>query len=273
MSNYHDIDGAISNSMLSDFRTSPALYEAYYVRPPELRLPRPESTKAKRIGITAHALLWQPEEFTKEIVVAPKVDKRTTDGKRIYANFVLGVQGRMVIDPEELEVAQRCKEAVLNNKIALALIESEGPCEESIRWEHSSGLQLKAKIDKQIVVVDSVTDIVDLKTTDDPTPEAYGRSAYDYEVGRQMFHYMDGVAFANSQSVSTIRAHIIAVRNKEPFDVFVYRLPAKWIEVGSNQRNTTLDSINEAIRTGVWLDPAQLAESDLIAPYWAREYK
>lgn len=70
-----------------------------YINPDYVEIDK--TTKAMNNGSAIHAYLDSEAKFKEQFVVAPKVDKRTADGKRIYADFELANFGKDVISDTE----------------------------------------------------------------------------------------------------------------------------------------------------------------------------
>ena len=74
---YHGSEG-LSRSALWKFHKIPALYQHEKLNPLYIK---PEQTPAMVFGNLLHCLVLEPEDFESTYAVAPKVDKRTKDGK------------------------------------------------------------------------------------------------------------------------------------------------------------------------------------------------
>ena len=73
---YNALD-AVRRSALWEMRKSPAHY-LYKVTHPE------EPTPALLFGVAAHMAVLEPERFQAEYIVAPKIDRRTKEGKEAW---------------------------------------------------------------------------------------------------------------------------------------------------------------------------------------------
>lgn len=91
---YHASIG-VSKSQLDNMAKSPAHYLA------ALTTPRKE-TPAMRIGSIFHGMILEPE--TTHIAVAPVCDKRTKEGKAIFAEFEANNARSCIVTAEEGEM-------------------------------------------------------------------------------------------------------------------------------------------------------------------------
>lgn len=263
---YHKDFSRITNTMLGDYLESPALYKGRYITKD---LHRPDSTSSQRIGIAAHALLLRPDDWEDEIAVAPKCDRRTNAGKALYAEFVLSSSGKLVVSNDEMEVASRCAAAVIDDPIASPLVDAEGVCEAAIEWECPiTRLPLKAKPDKYNHSPFLGSEMIDLKTCQDPSPGEFGAHAKRYHIGRQMAHYRQGL-ITNGNPVDSVK--IIAVGVAEPNDVFVYHVQADTLASGEAEQQYLLTQIRDSVKTGVWRHEAQKSITPLLYPHWGRK--
>jgi exodeoxyribonuclease VIII len=97
----------LSYSSLKEFAKSPAHYVEY------LRRER-KPTPAMAFGSLIHCLLLQPNEFGKQFIVMPNIDRRTKEGKALYESFLAQTEGKEIITEEQYEEANN----LINKAIA-----------------------------------------------------------------------------------------------------------------------------------------------------------
>ena len=90
---------------------------------------KPDS-KALTLGSAVHKLVLEPQDFFKEFAAEPKADKRTKEGKEIYAEFLKGAEGKIILDAEAYEKATAIANAV-NSMRETALFLKDGLAEQS----------------------------------------------------------------------------------------------------------------------------------------------
>ena len=165
----------ISNSMLSTFLKWRPMYFDKYVEPfapktgsavdPEEvadELPEEEAKSALNMGTALHAMVFETERFGDLVAVAPKVDRRTKEGKALYAKFVEESQGKTVLTSAEWCDVNGMYAAITSNRSAVQLLTMPGGIRETpIRWlDSGTGLWCKGKPD--LIVEPGI--LVDLKS-------------------------------------------------------------------------------------------------------------
>ena len=55
-------------------------------------------SKALKLGRAIHSLVLEPDTFLAKYAVAKDFDRRTTEGKKLYAEFVALHEGKEIID-------------------------------------------------------------------------------------------------------------------------------------------------------------------------------
>lgn len=213
---------SVSKSQLDQFAKSPAHYLA------SLTTPRKE-TPAMRIGSLFHGLVLEPERV--KIAVAPVCDKRTKEGKAIFAEFEAANQGAEIVSADEGEMLLGMRESVMAHPAARALLNGQGIAEGSTFWyDERSGELCRCRPDfyRQDLGI-----IVDLKTTDDASPEAFAKSIAKYGYHRQNAMYVDGVEAVTGDYV---KGFVFVVTEKSaPYCTAVYSLDTQGAELGRDQ--------------------------------------
>lgn len=261
---YHDDTTAVSNSMLKTFARSPALYRSMYITE---EIPRPEPTPEMALGSLTHSMWLQPETVEATYAVKPKCDRRTTEGKKVYAEFLAGAGGKIEVDQEQYALAKAMVEALNRNEQAAAILAMpDRVVETPIRWTYELGaITLKAKPDFYAPGV-----CMDLKTALNPGPDEFAKQCANLAYYRQAAYYLDGCTAEYSYSDAVIQFLLVVVGKDAPHDVYVYNLGSEWIEQGACENAELLDRLMECQRSGVWQSPAQLIVSQLPMPGWLK---
>ena len=216
---YH-ADPAISASHLHLVARSPQHYWARYVDPE--RIP-PAPTAAMTFGSLVHCAVLEPDELEKRYDVCPP--RNTKAGKE--RAIEMREQGIEPVTASDMRMAHAMARAVKRHPLAGELLQ-EGKAEQSFWWDDlDTGLRCKCRPDW--LKDDGV--IVDLKTTNDASPQGFAKSVatFRYHVGAA--HYLNG-----------IKAHrfvFIAVEKEAPYAVAVYELDENAMVEG--QRLTARD--------------------------------
>jgi len=213
---YHKSAG-ISKSQLDQMAKSPAHYLA------SLTTVRKE-TPAMRIGSLFHGMVL---EGTK-VAVAPACDKRTKEGKAIFAEFEAAHQGAEIVTADEGEMLFGMVKSVMDHPAARALLNGPGIAEGSCWWmDEQSGELCRCRPDKYR---QDLGIIVDLKTTEDASPAGFAKSIWKYAYHRQAAMYADGVESATGDIIKGFV--FVCVEKSSPYAVGVYRLDMQGEEAG-----------------------------------------
>lgn len=100
-------DGAFNRSQLFKLSKSPAHFK-YALENPEVETP------ALAFGIAFHAYVLEKDKFDSEYIVAPKLDRRTKEGKALAAQ--IEASGKIPISEDAFAQIQAMAESVMSNK-------------------------------------------------------------------------------------------------------------------------------------------------------------
>lgn len=167
---------AINFSILKHYRRSPA-----HARQAMLHPERP--TEAMEFGSAFHLAVLEPQSFGKEVVAAPKVDRRTA--------------------------AALVKE----------LLSSPGKNELAVVWtDRPTGLRCKALLDR-VTQWAGWTVVIDFKTCEDASPDSFARACGRYSYHEQAAFYLQGL---HTLAPINRRWLWVAVEKSEPYGVATY---------------------------------------------------
>jgi len=216
--------------------------------PQHYRLARDEpgqSTDAMTFGTVVHCGVLEPDELERRVCIAPKVDKRTTPGKLRWAEFVASAIGRIVTDQDDYDRARRCIDAVLAHPSASRLLE-DAQRELSLLWlDGEYKVPCKARYD-----IRSHGGVSDLKTTQDASPEGFGRQAANLLYHVQAAHYCSGGEHVLNETPAFFA--FIAVESEPPHAVACYTLPPVAIQAGWRLMDEALARYRDALAAGKW---------------------
>jgi exodeoxyribonuclease VIII len=106
--------------------------------------------------------------------------------------------------------------------------------------------------------------VVDLKTTEDASPEEFAKSCANYRYHVQDPFYRDGLAAVKRKPRAFV---FIAVEKKAPHAVGVYVLRAEDVELGRMQYRANLNRYAECLQSGKFPAYSEKVES-LALPAW-----
>ena len=268
---YHADKSRIGSSGLKLIAKSPAHYYAEYLDPNRVR--KPESAALKQ-GSAVHSAVLEPHDFERTYVVLDDSKiiseiggARPTSTNR-YKEWlaekmeVINAKKQIMISLEEHEMCLRIRDAVWKHPASEHIL-SEGDVEQRIDFtEPNTGVACKIKPD---FLSTTSRMVVDLKTTEDASAEAFGRSSFKYLYHLQAAFYMDG---ADEVGFGTKGFVFIAVEKSPPYAVAMYYVDGRTYQLGQELYLRLLVQYKECLQSGIW--PAYPSEiTPLTLPGWA----
>ena len=213
--NYYSDTEFISNSMLGLLKKSPKELARYFEK-------GSPTTQAMEFGRAFHLAILEPQVFSEQVVVYTGKTKR---GKA-WDEFCQENEGKTIVTEIEFECIKGMENVLFSNKdIARKL---HGNKEVPMVWQDTlSSVLCKGKVD-----IITGGQIVDIKTTQDASFEAFRRSAYKYGYNRQAAFYLDG--FEAKDFV------FIVIEKKAPYNVGVYHCSNDFIDSGREEYSRLL---------------------------------
>ena len=249
---YHR-DPSISKSGLDQFRKSPAHFQAWLAEDRE-------QTPAMRIGTLTHLAVLEPDSFDEKTVIAPLVDKRTKEGKSIWEQFKAQHEGKDIITLDEHNQIVAMRDSVRKHQAAGKLLAKGGSEISVFAVCPKTKVMMKGRFDW----LDGNT-IVDLKTTEDASPEGFAKSVANYRYHIQAAHY---IALAGLVGIKDATFKMIAVEKSAPYAVAVYELDAADLMLAESERITLLEMFSSCTQFQSW--PAYSQSITTISlPKWA----
>lgn len=224
---------AISRSDLFKLKKSPLHYK-YATEHHE------EPTPALNFGSAAHKFILEREDFDTEFAIAPNVDKRTKEGKAIFAEFQEKAEGKTVISIDDFEKIKEMAKAVEEHPIASELI--KGQHEVSLFWtDEQTGEECKVRPDC-IHDGDGKAIIVDYKTTASVEDGAFEKSCRKYGYKLQSGMYREGY-FQNFFEDAGFA--FIAQEKEAPYAVRVYQCTDEYMNEGFDEYRALIGLYHE----------------------------
>lgn len=259
----------VRRTHLELLRESPALYHHHVVQ----GHPIPE-TRALRLGRALHVAVLQPHEVGALLRVEPDVNRRTNAGKEALCAWRRSLPvDAIVLSDEELDAVRSMTKALRADPLAGPLLEREGERELPLRWTDSE-TDLPCKVMLDLLFFTRARDrarVLDLKSTSDPTPQAWARSVATFGYHRQDAMYRDATAALTGLPVDFL---FLVVRSTPPYEVVVYDLDDQAVEVGRQQLRAALRDLARRRATDNWRAPWQSTNArptTLSLPPWAQK--
>jgi len=181
----YDAWDAIRPTMVKQMSNKPAQKVKY-----EMDNPR-EPSAIQIFGQAVHCAVLEPDKFESEFCFKPEdTDRRTKAGKAAYAEWKAATEDKIEVPkPKGLESPEKVISGMVTslktNRWASRLLDG-AQAEVSIRWT-TGGTKLKARLDG---IKGGV--LLDLKTTNNASPEAFMRTSYKFAYHIQAAMGWDG---------------------------------------------------------------------------------
>lgn len=237
--NYDNMPG-IRRSSLWVMNKSPLHFKEEMDNPPE-------QTPALVFGAAAHKYILERETFDKEFAVAPKVDRRTKQGKEDYAAFVAGLDGQAVIDEEDFQRIVDMAKAIDSHPTARKYLGGEH--EKAFAWEDcDTGELCKCKADA-IGMVEGRLTVTDYKTTDSCENGRFESSCRKYGYQFQAGMYSEGVFMNELERPDFV---FVAQEKKPPYAVRVYFCDKGFVQQGYDKFRELIGLYHECKVSNTW---------------------
>jgi exodeoxyribonuclease VIII len=166
----------------------------------------------------------------------------------VLASWTEKNQGRTILTDEQFAQLMAMQAAVMDHPMARALLTSKpGVAEHSVYWNDPITGEL-CRCRPDFWREDDV--IVDVKTTDDASPEGFAKSIANWRYDVQDPYYRDGIKLATGR---TVKAFVfLAVEKKFPHAVGCYVLDQESIELGRAQYRADLNRFHECRVSANW---------------------
>lgn len=216
-------------------------------------------------GRATHMACFEPERFRAECVV---FEGKVRRGKEWEAFVERNPDAEILTEAIHSDAIAMSK-AVLACAMAQPFI-SGGQGEVTLAWTHTTpavaaipGYSFECKGRLDFIPLKSA--LVDLKSTRDASPQAFGRQCAQLGYVTQAAWYHDAYRAITGEA----RAYyLVAVESTAPFVVQVYLVPPELLELGRQQYRALLDRLNVCRQESRWPGYAD-SPMALELPRWA----
>ena len=227
-----------------------------------------EPSKALRLGTALHTAVLEPELYRSKIIIEPtswptKKECGVSQEDQKF-NFNRKNRDKTIISVDDSNSIHGMYNAIFEHPLASRLLGSKGFAERAILFDHpETGSPSKIKPDWYN---EDENIIIDIKSTDDASPEGFAKSCVNYWYHVQAPWYLDGFYYANGIMP---RAFIFIVVEKERlFNVAVYYAPPDMIELGRSIYLKHLRTYEKCRQANYWPGYSENLEP-INLPTWA----
>ena len=211
---YHEEAPGISKSHLDVINDgSPRHYWQCYLNPDR---PAHRKTPALVLGDAIHVAMLQPNLFEHRYAVKPDVDGRTRDGKSILAQFRRENSNKIEISQGEFDCCVGIRDSVYSHPVARGLF-TGGVAEHSFfAIDPETGALIKCRPD---YLADEY--VIDIKSTLDAGPHAFGKDATNYRYDVAVPWYLDIIGHVTGRGRAR-KWLWVAVEKQPPYAIGIY---------------------------------------------------
>ena len=240
---YHGYREAISKSRLANMSVCPAYFKWCEDNPQE-------PSEDMVLGSAFHKIVLEPETFYDEFAVIPNVDRRTTQGKMKYVEFIIEADGKTVITQEQYDTIVGMRDSIMSNPYARKLI--NGNIEQSMYFtDELTKVECKCRPDVWRKVADRVV-ITDLKSAKSVMPNEFMRDCVKYHYDLQTAMYRDGASKVLGVPKDNIDFVFIAVEKKPPYLLNIMQADTYVIQKGEADFREYIGTYAECLETQTW---------------------
>lgn len=253
---YHKA-GGVSKSDLDLIHISPLHYKTAKEQPKK-------QTEALIFGSALHKFVLENQDYNSEFITAPVCDRRTKEGKAIYAEFLEQSKGKSIVSAEQYDSILNISEAISEHPLAGKLLFG-GKAEQSYFWKDED-TKILCKCRPDYVKGNYC---IDLKTTQSAKPENFFKSAYNYRYHVQAYWYLKGLRACGCNVKDFI---FIAVEKEPPYAICVYVASEDFLKLGEIEAESDLKTYKKCLESGNWHGYDETPEvHSLELPSWVRK--
>ena len=191
-----------------------------------------EETPAMKLGSLVHTLVLEPSEFNKTYAIAPIADKRTKEGKAIWAEFSEANQDKIIVDSAMYETAKGMLHSLKTSGVFERYF-TQGEAETSYIGE-AFGAKIKVRpdffnLEKNL--------IVDLKCVSNASAKGFQRLCANLRYYIQAYLYM--------RITGAKQFVFVAIETKEPYTIGIYELDYIALELAEAEVKKALQIISD----------------------------
>lgn len=208
---YHAVP-ALSSTFMKAMLAKSALHARY-------QMENAEPNDAMNLGTAVHTAVLTPDMYDAEVAVAPRCDRRTTQGKAEFRAFEVLNGHKLILDSSQGEAVDGMREAVEASNACKMMLGMATERELSVFAEDpETGAALKARLDGY----DPATGwVIDLKTTRDASYNAFKSALWNLGYGLQAAFYR---RVARLAGLNVTGFAFLCVENTAPHGVAVYAM-------------------------------------------------
>jgi hypothetical protein len=242
MSDYQSLN-ALSRSGVCDLLKSFNTYTFNKLNPKE-------RTSAMKLGSAIHDYVLENKTFGQRYMVAPKCDRRTKEGKALWAEFEVKAEGLELLTEDDFNTCAEIGNACNNHPVASKLLKSEDR-EISLVGQYlinGETIAVKCRFDL-LLSVDGLVYACDLKSCQSAISDDFSRDISTMNYHIQAAFYLDMLnAYLVANKRNPAQSFMfIAAEKSGPFEIAVYELDNTSLELGREMYIKGIKKLYDAI--------------------------
>lgn len=249
--------GVASKSALDQINRSPAHYRAWLIEDQQ-------PTPAMRFGSLFHRYVLELPKALATIAVVPDFgDCRKTANKEAKAQWHAENDGKDFVSQEDWDTIRYMGDSIHKHPIAAKLL-AACKAEVSMKWiDAETGLHCKSRVDG---IVEPMDVLIDVKTTQNASPEEFAKSAFNFRYHVQAALYSDGYEAVTGRPAKRFR--LIAVEKEPPYAVMTHDFGQAELDLGRESYKANMRTLAECLERDEW--PAYgITTNTITFPQWA----
>lgn len=261
----------LSSTQIKDVLRTPAHFYAKHLA---VDKKTHQPTQTMLLGTVVHTLVLESDKFDAEYAISEKFDRRTKQGKLDATAFDEANSHKTVIDSELHVQAKLMADNILKHPVARLLKLPAMIAEASIFYtdtdtDTETELDCRIRPDYHLPPCEQFPYglIVDLKTTDNASYNAFNRTIVNFGYHISAAMYCDG--FMQLYEIEQAPAYIWLVGERDaPYAVIAYSPNFETMQKGDDKKREALQLIADCIAANEW--PAYSTDVlDINLPAWA----
>ncbi len=248
----------IRSSALKQILITPWHFQHY------LQHPKTE-TKAMTKGTALHAALLEPENFQRQFVVVPKIDRRGKEGKARWKAFTEANIGKVIIQSHDVELIKTLRRSIAANPKARALLTLPGKPEVSLYWtDPQTGIRLKARTDRLLVQPQPL--LLEVKSTTKAGKGYFQKKIVEFDYHFSVAMYREGLKCIFGECPPAV----FLVIEDETFQICLYTPDQRMLNDGYKRFRHAVELLAECREANRWpgYQPDSMIE-EISLPRWA----
>lgn len=263
---YHAMPELSSTQIKDVLRTPAHFYAKHLAVDKKTKAP----TASMLLGTVVHTLVLESDKFDAEYVISKNFDRRTKQGKADAAEFEAANSRKTVIDGDLYDQAKLMATSILKHPVARLLKLPAMIPEASIFYtDLETELDCRIRPDYHLPPCEQFPNglIVDLKTTDNASYNAFNRTIINFGYHISAAMYCDGFMQLYDTDEPPAFLWLIGERDA-PYAVIAYSPNFETMQKGDDKKREALQLIAECMAAEEW--PAYSTDIlDINLPAWA----